>query len=191
MFVYNNTLGGTWVSIPYNDTARPQSDQPALNQRWDYSKNRIYGVNLGGWLVLEPFITPYLFEPFLRSQPVPIDEWSLSQSMGKDYARRIEVHYQEFIHEEDFAQIAAAGLNWVRLPIGWWVIETMGDEPFIAGLSWKFVLKAFGWARKYGLRVNLDLHAVPGSQVSQILFLGLPSTKTTQKRRGGEKGGKC
>jgi glucan 1,3-beta-glucosidase len=25
-------------------------------------------------------------------------------------------------------------------------------------------LKAIQWARKYGLRINLDLHAVPGSQ---------------------------
>ncbi|KAJ7673603.1 hypothetical protein B0H17DRAFT_1140819 [Mycena rosella] len=38
-------------------------------------------------------------------------------------------------------------------------------EPFLAA-AWKHVV--LGWARKYGLRVNLDLHAVPGSQV--ILF---------------------
>lgn len=25
-------------------------------------------------------------------------------------------------------------------------------------------MKAIGWARKYGLRINLDLHALPGSQ---------------------------
>ena len=27
-----------------------------------------------------------------------------------------------------------------------------------------YLLKAIEWARKYGLRVNLDLHALPGSQ---------------------------
>lgn len=27
-----------------------------------------------------------------------------------------------------------------------------------------YFLKAIEWARKYGLRINLDLHAVPGSQ---------------------------
>jgi len=27
-----------------------------------------------------------------------------------------------------------------------------------------YVLKAFEWARKYGLRINLDLHTIPGSQ---------------------------
>lgn len=28
----------------------------------------------------------------------------------------------------------------------------------------RYFLKGVQWARKYGLRVNLDLHAVPGSQ---------------------------
>lgn len=31
-------------------------------------------------------------------------------------------------------------------------------------MSWKYALKAFAWARKYGLRINLDLHTMPGSQ---------------------------
>ena len=28
----------------------------------------------------------------------------------------------------------------------------------------RYFLKAVAWARKYGLRINLDLHALPGSQ---------------------------
>ncbi|MBW0471358.1 hypothetical protein O181_011073 [Austropuccinia psidii MF-1] len=163
-FIYNNTLGGTWVAIPYNDSARPQGDQPALNERWDYSSDRILGVNLGGWLVIEPFITPSLFEPYLENQKPVTDEWELSQALGTSLASTIESHYDNFITEEDFAQIASAGLNWVRLPVGWWMIETLGDEPFLEGVSWKYFFRALGWARKYGLRINLDLHAVPGSQ---------------------------
>lgn len=31
-------------------------------------------------------------------------------------------------------------------------------------LSYRYFLKAIKWARKYGLRINLDLHALPGSQ---------------------------
>jgi len=30
--------------------------------------------------------------------------------------------------------------------------------------SYRYFLKAIKWARKYGLRINLDLHALPGSQ---------------------------
>lgn len=66
-FVYNNTYGGYWVSIPFNDSARAQDDVPPLNQQWDYVKNNIRGVNLGGWLNTEPFIVPALCALAARS----------------------------------------------------------------------------------------------------------------------------
>ena len=60
--------------------------------------------------------------------------------------------------------IAGAGLNFVRIPLPYWAIEKYDNEPFYAKASWKYFLKAIQWARKYGLRINLDLHALPGSQ---------------------------
>jgi glucan 1,3-beta-glucosidase len=66
--------------------------------------------------------------------------------------------------EQDFAEIAGAGLNWVRLPIPFWAIDTWEPEPFLAKTAWTYALKAFEWARKYGLRICLDLHTLPGSQ---------------------------
>ena len=72
--------------------------------------------------------------------------------------------------EEDFAEMAGAGLNWVRLPIPFWAIETWGNEPFMARTCWQYILKALLWARKYGLRVNIDLHTIPGSQNGEPLF---------------------
>ena len=42
--------------------------------------------------------------------------------------------------EKDFAEIAGAGLNFLRIPIAWWAIEVQGDEPFLARVSWKSVL---------------------------------------------------
>lgn len=66
--------------------------------------------------------------------------------------------------EADFAQIAGAGLNYVRIPLPYWAIEVRQGEPFLPQVSWQYFLKAIQWARKYGLRINLDLHALPGSQ---------------------------
>jgi aryl-phospho-beta-D-glucosidase BglC (GH1 family) len=60
--------------------------------------------------------------------------------------------------------MAGAGLNWIRLPIPYWAIEVWPGEPFLPRVSWKYILRLFGWARKYGLRIYLDLHTVPGSQ---------------------------
>ncbi|KAI8984881.1 glycoside hydrolase [Trametes punicea] len=178
-FTYQNPFGGYWVddpTDPYNNSARAQSFTPALNEPWDYSTDQIRGVNLGGWLVLEPFIAPALFEKYQNVTPSPalpggnvVDEWSLSVAMLNDTSEgggieQIENHYATFITEQDFAQIAGAGLNWIRLPMPYWAIETWPGEPFLAKTAWKYVLLAFKWARKYGLRIYLELHTVPGSQ---------------------------
>lgn len=166
-FTYTNKFGGYFVKDdgnPWNNGAKAQSWTPALNQSWTYGKDKILGVNLGGWLVLEPFITPSLYQKY----PTAIDEWTLSRAMAADTAsgglKQLEDHYKTFITEEDFAQIAGAGLNWVRLPIPFWAIDTWNDEPFLSKTCWTYALKAFDWARKYGIRILLDLHAAPGSQ---------------------------
>lgn len=54
-------------------------------------------VNLGGWFVLEPFISPALFQKY----PTAVDEWSLSTLMTADTANgglgQLEQHYDTFI----------------------------------------------------------------------------------------------
>lgn len=165
-FTYNNTFGGYWVydpANPLNNSAKAQSWTPSLAEQWRYGIDKMYGVNLGGWLNLEPFISPALYEPFY---PNAVDEWTLSELIqARDgNLNAIEEHYKTFIVEEDFAMIAAAGLNWIRIPIAFWAVEKYDNEPFLERVSWTYFLKAITWARKYGLRINLDLHAVPGSQ---------------------------
>ncbi|KAG8922493.1 hypothetical protein FRC00_007395, partial [Tulasnella sp. 408] len=122
---------------PFNNGAKAQSYTPALNETWDWNNDRVYGVNLGGWLNTEPFISPALYEKYY---PNAVDEYTLSQQMAADTAggglKQLEDHYATFITEEDFAAIAAAGLNWVRIPIAFWAIEVWEGEPFLEGVSW-------------------------------------------------------
>lgn len=40
--------------------------------------------------------------------------------------------------EQDFADIAAAGLNFVRIPIAYWAIEVRENEPFLPKTSWTY-----------------------------------------------------
>ncbi|TKA50078.1 hypothetical protein B0A53_06463 [Rhodotorula sp. CCFEE 5036] len=185
---YRNPFGGTFDADPFSYEARAQRFTKPLSEPWDWETDRIRGVNLGGWLSLEPFITPSLFERYLDHVPEPArDEWSLSELVRADQrlepsvalgaggagadlgTERLErflrrEHYEQFITEHDFAEIAAAGLNWIRLPFPFWAIETWPGEPFLENVAWEYVLKAIEWARKYGLRINLDLHSLPGSQ---------------------------
>ena len=59
--------------------------------------------------------------------------------------------------------LSAAGLNHVRIPIGFWAYDVSGGEPYIQGQA-AYLDQAIGWARDNGLMVILDLHGAPGSQ---------------------------
>ncbi|KAI4521815.1 glycoside hydrolase family 5 protein [Schizophyllum commune Loenen D] len=134
----------------------------ALQKRqWD-TQDKIHGVNLGGWLVLEPWITPSLFEA--TGNDKIIDEWTFGELQDRDAATAaLKAHWDSWITEDDFRQIAEAGLTHVRLPIGYWAFETGPGEPYINGQI-PYLQKALDWAAKYGLKVNVDLHGAPGSQ---------------------------
>ncbi len=84
---------------PFNDGASPNSWTKPLNKSWDWATDKVYGVNLGGLFVLEPFISPALFQKY----PTAIDEWSLSVAMAADTGpggglqSQLEAHYDTFI----------------------------------------------------------------------------------------------
>ncbi|KZT11303.1 glycoside hydrolase family 5 protein [Laetiporus sulphureus 93-53] len=174
-FTYVNNFGGYWYydpKEPLNNYARAQSWTPALNETFEYGTDQIRGVNLGGWLVTEPVThrpcsAPSLFEPYVNTSYPAVDEWTLSYNLMNETGGLEGIltnHYETFVTEQDFAEIAGAGLNFVRIPLPYWAIETWEGEPFLAKVSWTYFLKAIEWARKYGLRINLDFHCLPGSQ---------------------------
>ncbi|KAI8053165.1 glycoside hydrolase superfamily [Gilbertella persicaria] len=149
---------------PFDDSARPNNFTPPLNQQFRYTQDPVRGINLGGWLVLEPFITPKIFEQKLNETTL-IDEWELCEALGPEEAKRqLTHHYDTFITEADFKKIAEMGFNHVRIPTGHWAIKVMEGEPFVPYVSWQYLLKGIQWARKYGLRVMVELHTAPGSQ---------------------------
>ena len=72
---------------------------------------------------------------------------------------------------EDFAEIAKAGFNSVRIPIGYWNVM---EDPYhaYAPADWMKSRDKIDWmfdmAKKYGLLVVLDLHGAPGSRMGKI-----------------------
>ncbi|THH17376.1 hypothetical protein EW146_g3420 [Bondarzewia mesenterica] len=127
-----------------------------------YGSQKVRGVNLGGWLVLEPWITPSLFDG--TNDDRVVDEWTFGQFQSHQTAlSTLQNHWNTWITEQDFADIAAAGLNHVRLPIGYWAWDVGGGEPYIQG-QLPYLRKAVGWAANHGLKLIIDLHGAPGSQ---------------------------
>ena len=68
--------------------------------------------------------------------------------------------YDTFIREEDFCRISEWGLDHVRLPIDYNLIEDKDGTPLDDGMA--YIDKAVEWAGKYGLNLVLDLHKTYG-----------------------------
>ncbi|KAI8872319.1 glycoside hydrolase [Ramicandelaber brevisporus] len=131
--------------------------------------SKIRGVNIGGWLVLEPWIRPSLFKQFegLPAAEQAVDEWELCAKLGRAEAKKLLIkHYDEWVTEADFKELASYGINLVRIPIGYWgVISLLDDEPYAGnGIQLSYLHKAVQWAKKHKMRVIVDLHGAPGSQ---------------------------
>lgn len=116
------------------------------------------GVNLGGWLVLERWMTPSLFAGLQAK-----DEYSFCKELGPVATDRLARHRATFITQQDLEWIVAHGLNAVRLPVPHWVYG--GYEPYVACIDQ--VRWLMDTANRAGLGVLLDLHTAPGSQNGQ------------------------
>jgi glucan 1,3-beta-glucosidase len=163
-----NLLSGVLaLSLPEGFDPKTKQFKNKRFQTWDYENNKIHGVNLGGWFVLEPYITPSLFKPFAKGgdeSQIPVDEYHFCQALGRDQAQSIlDNHWDTWYLEQDFANIAKAGLNFVRIPIGYWAWEVFETDPYVLGQV-KYLDRALGWCEKYGLNAWIDLHGAAGSQ---------------------------
>ena len=117
----------------------------------------LYGVNLGGWLIVEKWMTPSLF---VGTEAV--DEYTLAQSeIGQ---QRLIAHRQQFITEADIQWLAEHGVNALRVPVGYWVLDGVFDSQVRQASSVEQLDDLMAWASAYGMNVLLDLHGAVGSQ---------------------------
>lgn len=83
---------------------------------WPYDSQSVRGVNLGGWLILEKWMTPAVFDGL----PSHVnDEYALTQYLGYSEAeRRLKAHWESWVTEADIIQMKNNGINHVRIPVG-------------------------------------------------------------------------
>ncbi len=136
-------------------------------QRKHQCGKKIRGVNLGGWLVLEKWMTPSVFEGLQAK-----DETSYCVELGANAAPALKQHWDSFITRDDFVWLAEVGINALRIPVGHWIFgagypyhRSYGEVefPFVEG-GIDVLDSAFDWAEQLGLLIVLDLHAAPGCQ---------------------------
>lgn len=115
---------------------------------------KIRGVNLGGWFVLESWMTPDLF----KNHKDCYDETCFMKEV-KDAKNKLFRHYESFITEKDFKYLNKIGIKDVRLPVPWWFKGTDLYNPTQA-----YIHQAFKWAKQYDIKILIDLHTAPGCQ---------------------------
>lgn len=126
-----------------------------MNKKPPLTSRPIYGVNLGGWLVLERWITPSLFKGVQA-----LDEYTFHKLAGKQNQSQLQRHFETFITKDDFVWLASQGITAIRLPVGYGLF---GDqEPYPKTIE--YIDRAFTWAEELGISILLDLHTAPGSQ---------------------------
>lgn len=144
----------------------------------DCGDGKIRGVNLGGWLVLEPWITPVLFEEVNvdGNEGLIVDEYTYAQYVDPSYyqtrldtyvlrtpksflnhstLRRQKLnlikvlqkltllligikaasitsfsHFDTYITKAYLETLSNAGVNYLRIPVGYWMFDVAADEPF-------------------------------------------------------------
>ncbi|MBR3316419.1 MAG: cellulase family glycosylhydrolase [Atopobiaceae bacterium] len=120
----------------------------------------LHGVNLAGWLNLEPWVTPELF-----AGTGSLGEQGLSATLGEElYNDLIQEHRATFVTKTDFELIAHRGFNAVRLPVPWYVFGQYGPNPGRHVGCVEQVDNTFAWAEENGLRVLLVLAVNPGAK---------------------------
>ncbi|KAE8972874.1 hypothetical protein PR003_g26677 [Phytophthora rubi] len=135
---------------------------------------QVRGANLGGWLVLEPWITPTLFYQFLSTQQrfgdkapekTAMDMYTFCTALGKEEAnRQLRIHYETWVTESDLKEMAEAGVNSLRVPVGDWMFNPY--EPYIGCTDGavEALDRVANLAFKYNIDLLIDIHGLIGSQ---------------------------
>lgn len=137
------------------------------------------GFNLGGWIVMEDFMSP-----MDATQPALPDTYSIKQTLDKKYGvdkeRSLLRAYQDaWIAKTDIDNIAGAGYNVVRVPV-WWGQFFDIAHPDISGFKsdgFDVLDQLVSNAAAKGVYVIIDMHGLIGGQ-SMNLSTGKQNSNT-------------
>ena len=134
------------------------------------------GVNAGGWMVLEPWITPSLFYRFTEGNiyggaegTTAFDTYTFCETI-KNHPEHgtanqiLSDHWDNFYTEDIIKKLADRGVEIIRLPIGDWTLDPYGPyvgctEGAAEKIDWFYDMCA-----KHNIKVLMDVHAMKDSQ---------------------------
>jgi hypothetical protein len=136
-----------------------------------YFTPKLHGVNLGGWLVLQPWVTPSMFYQFEDQPPekTAMDMYSFCKVLGPlEGNRQLREHWRKWVTEEDLQRLAAQGVNTVRVPVGDWMWESYEPYTGCTNGSLAELRRVLRICETVGLRVLVDLHGARSTRAASI-----------------------
>ena len=95
-------------------------------------------------------------------------EFGCVAGLGQDKANTVfQAHWGAFITEDDFSQMESYGLNTVRIPVGYWMEESLVyDSEYFPQGGITYLEQVCAWASDAGFYIIIDMHGAPGAQVA-------------------------
>jgi hypothetical protein len=154
----------------FNNTALPRDsigDSASKSKRWLSASGKIRGVNLGSLFVFEPWIAESAWSSMGCGSYA--SEFDCVSGLGQTQANAVfQNHWGTWITQSDIAQMQSYGLNTIRVPVGYWMMESIvysNSEHFPQG-GIAYLEQLCGWASDAGFYIIIDMHGAPGAQVS-------------------------
>ena len=125
---------------------------------------KLRGVNLGGWMVIQPWVTPSLFYQF---EDKPVDQTAMDMHgfcrvLGpQEGNRQLREHWAKWVTEPELEALVAQGVNTIRVPVGDWMWEPYEPYEQCTMGSIHELQRVLRICDRIGLRVLIDLHGAP------------------------------
>ena len=167
-----------WLPVDRDLAAFNRSSSGAHDRRVPGPPSgKIRGVNLGGWLVSEPWMMEAEWGRTGCSKD-HCSEFDCVSAVGQEAAdSNFDGHYERWITPTDIQNIRNAGLNTIRIPIGYWSLrELVDDSEHFPRMDLSHLDRVVEKAAELGMFIVMDLHGAPGAQKVKDAFTGQVST---------------
>ncbi|KAJ3761774.1 glycoside hydrolase family 5 protein [Lentinula raphanica] len=131
--------------------------------------SKVYGVNLGSWLWLDMG-----GESCTPCSACIADEFSFAKAFPNTVDGIFQKHWETWFTQADVDTLKGDGINTVRIPLGYWIIESLVDRQteFYPRGGLAQLIRGLQQLQAAGIVAILDHHALPGVQTPNQMFTG-------------------
>ncbi|KAI0630907.1 glycoside hydrolase family 5 protein [Trametes polyzona] len=151
----------------------------SLLQAVEAIPDKVYGVNLGSWLLLEPWMLPAEWMAMGgqicdNCSLCIMSEFALVQAYPDTADELFERHWSTWFTQQHVDELQAAGINTVRIPLGYWIVEPLVDRrtEFYPRGGIRQLQRGLQSLKNAGIQAILDHHALPGVHSPIQMFTG-------------------